>query len=123
MTDNISGTVDLSGTLGLLEAGEHAFSLRVTDGLGQSVDSDVYTAQTNGATFEWLPFDGAAWATHIETGATVADANPAKFSTQIYRNGRWEDLSESRTVSEDGDRVDLKLRSLMLGTELLLTAV
>ncbi len=108
MTDNISGTVDLSGTLGLLEAGEHAFSLRVTDGLGQSVDSDVYTAQTNGATFEWLPFDGAAWATHIETGATVADANPAKFSTQIYRNGRWEDLSESRTVSEDGDRVDLK---------------
>lgn len=108
MTDNISGTVDFSGVLGLLEAGEHAFSLKVTDGVGQTVESDIYTAHVDEAAFEWLPFDGAAWATHIETGATVTDANPAKFTPQVYRNGAWVDLPASRVVSAEGDRVDMK---------------
>lgn len=106
MTDNISGTVDFSGVLGLLEAGDHAFTLKVTDGVGQTVESDLYTAHVGEAAFEWLPFDGAAWATHIETGATVTDANPAKFTTQIYENGAWVDMPDSRIVS-DG-RVDMK---------------
>ncbi len=108
MTDNITGTVDFGATLGLLESGEHAFSFTVTDGVGQTVTSDVYTAHTGRAVFEWMPFDGAAWATHIETGAIITDANPAKFVTQVYRNGEWVDMPDSRTVSDSGDMLEMK---------------
>jgi len=108
MTDNITGTVDFGATLGLLGSGEHAFSFTVTDGVGQTVSSDLYKAHTRGAVFEWMPFDGAAWATHIDAGANITDANPSKFTLQLYRNGQWTDMSDSRTLSDSGDKLELK---------------
>lgn len=96
MTDNYAGNIDLGATLGLLGEGVHTFSLKVTDGVGQTVESPVYTANTNGAQFEWLPLTGAAWGKHVETGAKITDANPEKFKTQIYVNGAWSDFDMIR---------------------------
>lgn len=108
MADNTSGNIDFSSTLGLLSPGDHTFTLKVTDGVGQTVTSTTYTAHVDPARFDYMSPEGMAWARHIETGITITDANPEKFKLQRFADGRWIDLPAEQTLNEAGDSLQME---------------